>query len=242
MSGQPTRARWAGRAPVAWRRWAGFVRRPTLPDRADLGLAGGIKAVLPLYGLDLAIMAVLFGALGAAVALGFQMPEHMLGEFALSPLLVIGIVAGAPIGEEIVFRGWLSGRPGHVLGAAFLVAAIALFMAGGRNAATAGADLWSLGALALAALAVFLLRERPAMRWFQRRFAWFFWASAVLFAAVHLSNFAAAGPALLPLVLPQFALALLLGYLRVTRGLWSSILLHMLHNATFIALVLAGSP
>lgn len=244
MSGQPTRGRWAGRAPAAWRRWAGFVRRPTLPDRADLGFAAGIKAVLPLYGLDLAIMAVLFGALGAAVALGFQMPEHMLGEFALTPLLVIGIVAGAPIGEEIVFRGWLSGRPGHVLGAATLVGAIALFMAGGRNAATAGAELWSfgaLGALALAALVVFLLRGRPAMRWFQRHFAWFFWASALLFAAVHLTNFAAAGPALLPLVLPQFALALLLGYVRVTRGLWSSILLHMLHNATFIALVLAGS-
>lgn len=215
-----------------------------LPNRADLELTGGLRAVLPLYGLDLAIMGVLFGALGAAMAMGFEMPEHMLGEFELTPLLVLGIVAGAPIGEEIAFRGWLSGRPGHVLGALFLLGAIGLFIMGGRGSGTAGAELWSFGALgvlALAGLAVFLLRGRPAMRWFQRHFAWFYWASALLFAAIHLTNFATAGPALLPLVLPQFALALLLGYLRVTNGLWSSVLLHMLHNATFIALVLAGS-
>jgi membrane protease YdiL (CAAX protease family) len=230
--------------PPAWRDWASFVRRPALPDCANLGLVDGLKAVLPLYALDLAIMAVLFGALGVAMALGFEMPEHMLGEFELTPLLVLGILAGAPIGEELVFRGWLSGRPGHVLGSLILVGAIVLFMLGGRNSGTAGAELWSfgaLGALALSGLSVFLLRGRPAMRWFQRHFAWFFWASALLFAAIHLTNFATAGPSLLPLVLPQFALALLLGYLRVTHGLWSSILLHMLHNATFIALVLAGS-
>lgn len=231
-------------APEAWRQWARFVRRPVLPDRADVGFVRGLKAVLPLYGLDLAIMALLFSALGAAMALGFELPRHMLGEFELTPLLVLGIVAGAPLGEELVFRGWLSGRPGHVLGSLILMGAVALFMMGGRNAGTAGAELWSfgaLGALALFGLAVFLLRGRPAMRWFQRHFAWFLWASALLFAAIHLTNFAAAGPALLPLVLPQFALALLLGYLRVRHGLWSSVLLHMLHNATFIALVLAGS-
>jgi len=34
----------------------------------------------------------------------------------------------------------------------------------------------------------------------------------------------------------------MLGYLRVRYGLWSSILLHMLHNGAFISLVLlAGS-
>ena len=68
-----------------------------------------------------------------------------------------------------------------------------------------------------------------------------FWASAIAFAAVHLTNFATAGPAVLPLVLPQFMLALLLGYLRVTHGLWSAVLLHMLHNGLFISLVLASS-
>jgi hypothetical protein len=96
-------------------------------------------------------------------------------------------------------------------------------------------------ALALAPLKLWLLRGRPAMGWFQRRFAWFFWGSALAFAAIHLTNFATAGPTLLPLVLPQFALALLLGYLRVTHGLWSAVLLHVLHNGTFVALMLVGA-
>ncbi|MGX7950936.1 CPBP family glutamic-type intramembrane protease [Tsuneonella sp. HG249] len=230
--------------PGPWRRWAGFVRRPSLPDKADPAFLRGVKTVLPLLALDLLLMAVLLGAVGAATALGFEMPEHMLGEMTLSAPLVVFFVVGAPSGEEILFRGWLSGRTGHILGALAFAAAIALFLMGGRNAAMEGAELWSFAALALlvvSALVVFLLRGRPALAGFKRRFAWFYWISAVAFAAIHLTNFAAAGPSMLPLVLPQFALALLLGYLRVTHGLWSAIMLHMLHNATFMAFVLIGT-
>ena len=251
MSGQPTRAvqpsdTAAGNHlhPVidTWRRWAKFVRRPTLPDRADLSPGAGLKTVLSLFALDLAIMAILFSALGAAMALGFELPQHVLGEFDLTALLVLGIVVGAPLGEEVLFRGWLSGRAGHVLASLFFGAAAALLVAtrGGQP----GSDPWSFGGLALlgaAAVSLFVLRGRPPLGWFQRHFAWFFWASALIFAAVHLTNFAAAGPALLPMVLPQFALALLLGYLRVTHGLWSAVLLHILHNATFVAAMLVGS-
>jgi len=257
MSGQPTRAglspeatdrqRWAP-APATWRQWARFVRRPVLPDQADTGVTGGLKAVLPLLGLDLALMALLLGAIGAAFALGFEMPEHMLGGMALTPVLVAVFVIYMPIGEEILFRGWLSGRIGHVLGT---VLSIPAFVAGlmwvspGPPGATEP-DLLILfsvfaGFATLALIAIYLSRRRDAPKWFQRHFTWFYWASALGFAAVHLTNFAAAGPALLPLVLPQLALALILGYLRVTRGLWTSMLLHMLHNGVFVAVMLAGA-
>ena len=46
---------------------------------------------------------------------------------------------------------------------------------------------------------------------------------------------------LLPLVLPQFVIGAILGYTRVTYGLWASILLHALHNGAFISLVLLAS-
>ena len=71
------------------------MRRPVLPDRAETGVAGGLKAVLPLLGLDLALMALLLGAIGAAIALGFEMPEHMLGGMKLTPVLIAMFVVGA---------------------------------------------------------------------------------------------------------------------------------------------------
>ena len=42
-------------------------------------------------------------------------------------------------------------------------------------------------------------------------------------------------------VLPQFVIGAILGYTRVTYGLWASILLHALHNGAFISLVLLAS-
>ena len=245
MSGQPTRG---GLPPVstnrgiplpqAWRRWAAFVRHPVLPDRADLSPGAGLKAVAPLFVLDMLLMAVLIGTVSVAINIGFDMPDHMLGGLKLEPLLIALIVIGAPIGEEILFRGWLSGRPGHVGAIAALLVGAGVAMAAGGTAIAGIA----LGAGVIAALILlFRFRGRAAMGWFQRRFVWFYWLSAVLFAAVHLSNFGAVGPAILPLVLPQFALAMILGYLRVNHGLWSAMLTHILHNAVFIGLVLAGS-
>ena len=91
---------------------------------------------------------------------------------------------------------------------------------------------------------MFLRRRRDAPRWFQRHFRWFYYASALAFAAMHLTNFAGTGgpsPAQLPLVLPQLMLGLILGYLRVNRGLVAGAALHMLHNALFVGLMLAGA-
>ncbi|MFN6935475.1 MAG: type II CAAX prenyl endopeptidase Rce1 family protein [Tsuneonella sp.] len=243
MDGQPTRAGWRARVPASWSTWWAYLRRPALPDRADTGLLAGLKALAPLFVLDIAMMAVLLGSVGIAMSIGFEMPEHLLGETDLTPAMIAFIVVGAPIGEEVLFRGWLSGRPGHLLATPLaILAGLALLSAGaafnvGSPSATPVLVAGAVAAM-LALVALFFFRKRPAVGWFQRNFAWFFWGSAIAFAAVHLSNFAAAGPGLLPMVLPQFLLALLLGYLRVTHGLWSSVLLHMLHNSLFISVAL----
>ena len=155
-----------------------------------------------------------------------------------SLMMIALIVLAAPLGEEIMFRGWLSGRPGHVL-------AILILAAGGGVAALGdGSTLSAIGATAavlLAPIALFVFRKRRAMGWIQRHFRWFFWASVLAFAAVHLGNYAETGPALLPLVVPQAVLATFLGYLRVNHGLWSCVLMHMLHNSVFAALMLVGA-
>ena len=87
-------------------------------------------------------------------------------------------------------------------------------------------------------------------RWFQvgpiaiqpSEFAKFSMVLALAFSLVHLFNFPADQLAMaLPLVLPQFVIGAILGYTRVTYGLWASILLHALHNGAFISLVLLAS-
>ena len=240
MSGQPTRAGWIGRVPGEWRAFASFLRNPVLPDRARISLLGSARALPPLFVLDMLLMAVVLGGIGTATALGLKLPEHMLNELQLSPGLVAFIVVGAPIAEEALFRGWLSGRPGHVL-------AVVALLAGGAMMLVVPHPMVKLigvaGGLTAAIAALCTLRGRPALAWFQRHFRWFYYASALLFAAMHLTNFAAGGisPTFLPLVLPQFMLALVLGYIRVNYGLFTGAALHMLHNAAFAGLMLLGA-
>lgn len=248
MSGQPTRAglspdtdpvqvkSWV---PAEWRRFGAFLRNPVLPDRAKLSLGGSVRALVPLFVLDLILMGLVLGGIELATKLGMQMPHHMLEDLQLTPVLIAFMVIGAPLGEETLFRGWLSGRPGHIAAVLALLAGLAAFALGPNEAVKLAG---SLIALVIAAGALLALRKRDAFAFFQRHFRWFYVASVLLFAGIHLTNFAGKGfsPALLPLVLPQLLLALILGYLRVNRGLLTGAALHMLHNTLFVGLMLAG--
>jgi membrane protease YdiL (CAAX protease family) len=248
MSGQPTRAGLSpdidlpqrrGWIPAEWQRFGAFLRHPVLPDRAELSLGGSVRALLPLIVLDLILMALIISGIELAAKLGMHMPHHLLEDMKLTPVLIAFMVIGAPLGEETLFRGWLSGRPGHIAAVVALLVGFGTFAFGPTEAVKlAGAGL----AIAVAIAALFALRKRDAFGFFQRHFRWFYYASVLLFAGMHLTNFAGGGlsPSLLPLVLPQLLLALILGYLRVNRGLLTGAALHMLHNTLFVGLMLAG--
>ena len=225
-----------------WTQFAAFLKRPALPARAPRPRLGSLGAVWRLFLLDLAVMGVLLGIAGLVMSTGITVPETALAGIEIGPAVVFAVVVFAPVVEEIAFRGWLSGRPGHVMALIVLLGAgLAAIMLSGNGtiyAALVG------GAGLLAALAIlFALRRRAAMGWFARFFPVLFWLSTLAFASVHLFNFPAEDMAMaLPLVLPQFATGTMLGYLRVHYGLWASVLLHLLHNGAFISLVLlAGS-
>ena len=242
MTGQATSLGLASWAPGEWRSFASFVRRPDLPDRATGPRLAAFGALLQLLVLDLLLMAVLIGGLAGLTALGVRLPGHLLEDLELGPALIAFIVAGAPLGEELVFRGWLSGRPGHV-GAFVTLLAAAVGVTAGRMLGLPLVGLAFLGAGAV--VAIYLLwrkRGRPPMPFFARHFRWFYLGSALAFASIHLTNFTEGNAALLlPLTLPQLLLGLILGYARVSFGLWSSMLMHGLHNTLFIGLVLAGA-
>lgn len=236
-----------------WSRFLGFLRRPVLPARAPLPQVAGLIAVLRLFALDLLVMSGLLAIAGIVIATGVDMPETALAGMDIGPGIVFAVVVVAPLAEEIAFRGWLSGRPGHLLALVAFVgggvsATLLLSAAGfsyGADALQTGLAAMALGALVgvvLALAALYLLRRHGAVGWFQRCFQLFFWVSTLAFSLVHLFNFPADQMAMaLPLVLPQLVTGTMLGYLRVHYGLWASILLHALHNGAFISLVLLAS-
>ena len=221
-----------------WRRIGAFLRRPTL----DVGprSAAPMNVVAQIYALDMAIMTVLVLAASIAVAMGVYLPKTALADIEFTPLVVALVVLGAPVFEELVFRSWLSGKLQHIL-------ALFAFGAGfvGFGLAHSSGLLIGVGILAAAALAAILalvlLRGRPPMRWFRAIFPVMFWLATLSFALIHLTNFEPAEgwsslAVLLPLVLPQFVLGALLGYLRVRIGLWAAMLLHAVHNATALSI------
>ena len=239
MDGQPTRGGEAALTPAGPRAFFAFLRRPVLPERVVGLRLSALRGTLGLFVLDLAMMAVLVSLALVAWLLGFTLPSSVVGELKMGAGLVALIVVFAPIGEELIFRSWLSGRPGHVGAAAVLLAAIGYLLTADLKAH----PLLLLGALAGGlVLAIGLavgLRRRARFGFFARHFAWFYFASAAAFALVHLSNYSSGAAAvLLPLVLPQLLVGLILGYARVTYGLWSNILLHMMHNGLLITVVL----
>ena len=221
-----------------WRHLGAFLKRPTLAPAAPGTPA--LATVLRIYALDMGIMFVLVGIAALVVTLGVDLPETALAGIEITWLIALGVIVAAPVFEEILFRSWLSGKLGHILALLAIVAGGTVFVAFNAGVALLGALAPLLGVVA-AITALVMLRGRPPMGWFARVFPLFFWGSTLAFALIHLGNFDPedAGGSLamlLPLVIPQFVLGALLGYLRVRIGLWAAILLHALHNATALGI------
>jgi len=227
-----------------WAAVRAFLARPRLPKRtAPLPL--GVIGVLRLYLLDVILMISIAIIASIVVLAGFEIPKSSLEEMALTPAWIAVIIIGAPISEELMFRSWLSGKPGHLVAGGSVIAGLVLLpvlVAQGQTGSYIA--LGVLAALVLgSAYALWRWRAAPPLRWFGAFFPVIFWMVAIAFALIHLVNYEAAGLiTLLPLVVPQFVAGTLFGYARVRYGLWSSIVLHALHNATAVgAMLLAQS-
>jgi len=236
MTGVTTslRARWAD--------YAAFLRRPRLPDAPLARPLDALRTTAAMLALDAILMAGLMALVIAAMALGFDIARSSLADLKITFQIAAALVVLAPFMEEIVFRSWLSGRPGHVLALLILLAsaafgaALSLGLVPGARGLSAPVAM-ALGAV-LAGLALFIFRGRGPMGWFRAIFPGLFWLSTLLFASAHLLNFPEENLAMaLPLVLPQFVLATILGYLRVHCGLWSAMLLHMSHNGLIVGMI-----
>ena len=224
-----------------WQAFRRFVAEPFLPEQASGITRPAINATVRLFGIDIAFMAVLIGIAMLAMAAGFEAPVNVMDDMKITAGIVFAIVVFAPVVEELVFRSWLSGRRAHV----FVPLVLALTIGGGVGANLMGASLliviaFAIGGLSIAIWLLIKFSRGGPMPWFRAGFRWIYYASAALFACVHLLNYEGSDPVLLLFVLPQFVAGLIFGFARVQYGLWSSIALHVVHNALFITIALLG--
>lgn len=223
-----------------WRRFGRWLKRPVLPPYLAPGRESFI-GTMRLLVLDLMVVGALIAILMIAVAAGFEVPENVNSTLEMNAVTVLLIVVLAPVLEELVFRGWLSGRVSWLAGFAIAVVAgigaavVAVGADGDGMRAVSGAVL--IGGLLAALVAMILLRRRPAPNWYRAIFPVAFWLSAIAFALIHLLNYnEGALWILLPLILPQFVLGTMLGYVRVHYGLLWCVLLHAMHNGVALSL------
>lgn len=218
-------ARWLGRPafvpqPMAWGKAAALV-------------------LLAVFALDIAIDTLVS-------ALTFAWDDS--ADFLPMPLEVEKTLAEdlfdflflAPVMEELVFRGWLTGRVAGLRFGAYGLAAMGLLTASVFVAAQFAIPL-TLAAIAFGFVGlIHWLRTRdtdtavPA--WFTRHFHWFVWGSSLAFGLIHLGNYEPlTHPLGLLAVLPQTIGGLLLAYTRTRLGLGAALAHHAAYNALFLA-------
>ncbi|MFL0671261.1 MAG: type II CAAX prenyl endopeptidase Rce1 family protein [Erythrobacter sp.] len=157
--------------------------------------------------------------------------------------MVFSAVVLAPVLEEALHRGWMSGQIAALRFAAYGFAATGCLLAG-LAVGEQGRGLCLLLAVMIA-LAGFVRwlqtreRDRALPAWFTRHFAALVWAGSLFFAAIHLGAYE---PLTHPLgvlvVTPQLIGGLFLAYVRTRLGLRAAMLHHAAYNAVALAIMM----
>jgi len=219
-----------------------YLHRPQLTAPAGLRKADAWRQLALLIAFETVVLMLVVLPLVLAWKNAFGLPDPTaFDKLPKGWLLPLALVA-APLGEEMIFRGWLTGRV-----RALWLLGCALAIAGLGYASTIGMAPLAVGFAALAVLIAapvgwFVLRKRGVPRWFSAGFPAIFYLVLTGFALMHLMNYPRFSLLMIPLVLPQAWIGLMLGYTRMRIGLPGSMLMHMLSNGTVLAFAaLAGS-
>lgn len=234
---------------LAFTEFLNYLRYPTFNYKRDLPL--GIGLVTMLYFIVFTLEMLLL--IPASALSGMEdIPHAMEGFMEDKPFWQVFslVVITAPAMEEVMFRLHLRYKPllflfGWVLGMALLATVYGWWPdvdnAGSMEGGLALLDQWASLLLGLVAVTVLVLGvyfmmanvRQVADAWVVKLFPVLFYLTAAVFALIHVFNFELPADQwyLTPLlVMPQFVLALYLGYIRVRNGLVYSIYIHALNN------------
>lgn len=173
------------------------------------------------------------------------MPEAV--DFEINPAFeIFSLIVLAPLIEEPLFRGWLSGKMAALrFGAIGMVAATLLILPEYIWLGAATQFLPLLGLLvAIVGYVQWRARkdhETAVPAFFNRHYCWFVWISAFLFGLWHIGNYEALSHPLGVLVLlPLMVGGLFLAYTRTRLGLRAAMLHHAMYNGVWAAIDYGG--
>ena len=215
-----------------------FLRRPTPYFQRHAWSRTLLLALLAVFALDFAV-----DTLAAFITEWLDegtgaMPDPIAFEMSLTEDIVSALII-APLLEEAVFRGWLSGRIAALRFGAYGLGAMALVTLE-IYVEPQTAMILNIAALALGITGFIQWRARrhydtEVPEWFTRHFHWFVWGSALAFGMIHLGNYENfTSPLGLMIILPQTVGGLFLAYTRTRFGLRAAMLHHALYNAVLL--------
>lgn len=220
-----------------------FFLRPRLLHPEQSNWRSQLGPLLALLGLNLSILFLLLPLLIAWTHVMGIEPPRMMRDMPEATVLMLAVFVLPPL-EEIVFRGWMSGRPAALLVLGIGLVLVGLLTLGHLAGLDRIAPLLALAGLLTSLIGAWLLRRKVhAPQGFVRNFKWFFWGSTLIFASAHYSNYGELTAAHLPLVLPQFWSGLVFGFTRLRFGLLRSTAVHCASNAmVLVAFWVFGLP
>lgn len=213
---------------------AGFVGRPIMFEQQMPFGRPAILVIAIVLTIDIAMTLSLLALETGLEANGYKPPTLLDHEFSLPSELFLTLIA-APVLEEALFRGWLTGYRRDVRFAVFAIVSLILVY----QFREIGLGLVNLIALIfLIVIAVDWYAKRKIsddiVPYFRRNFHWIVWGSSLLFGMSHLGNYSDATFGLDWLYISSQALGgVLLAYTRLRVGLWAAIVHHASFNALF---------
>ena len=215
-----------------------FIKRPTLEHLSTYWKENPIPVLSFLLLIDFLLMIPLSAFLGL---LGIEDMDHKIETLSDDPLMLAVMAVGvAPVIEEAIFRlpmKYSYVRIGIATGLVLLLLATVV---------ESELVIGTITATVLFSIFLFqFFNERQGNAFNEQleplwlsHFYLPFWFFTTAFAFLHLTNFGAAFPLYLApfLVLPQFVLGIILGYVRTGYGFIYAVLFHALHNGILVGL------
>jgi len=223
------------------RDFASYLTRPRLVSPSGIGAPGAWRRLLEVLALHLAVLLLVISPLLGLYQTGMHLPAPEAFGTVSKVWLVPLVVLIAPVGEELAFRGWLTGRVRALwlLACGFVTAGLLAMV--NYKVAEVPASFAVLAMGLVAPIGWWRLRRRGVLLGFERAFPVLVWLSIAIFGLSHLSNYPRFTWALVPMVLPQLWAGLILTYTRMRIGIYAAMLIHAAANAAAISLALLGS-
>lgn len=222
-----------------------YLRKPHPIARREAFTPDAVLSILKLLGfafLMLPLLGIFMGVIFAVTGVTLPEPSEEFTDMASSPNFIFLAAIMAPIVEEFLYRAWLGRGWGVFLVAPLLLVGLALGVLVGTeglsSAMRSGLAIMIIGSFALY-LSRYLKVRRDVVsldKALIKVCPFAFWGSSLGFGLMHLANYEGGEMGLLlPLIiLPQFVVGVILGYVRMRFGLLSAIVFHGAYNTALL--------